>query len=57
MKRAAEVLIYARPTTSANMKIHIMRILRAAQDAIDQGEDAESVTYALCAEKSGKPLP
>jgi len=27
------------------MKIHIMRILRASQDAIDQGEDAESVTY------------
>ncbi|MGZ6248527.1 MAG: s-methyl-5-thioribose-1-phosphate isomerase [Syntrophales bacterium] len=46
LKRAANVLIYARPTTSANMNIHIMRILREAQDAIDRGEDAESVTYA-----------
>src|SRR5271157_5459815 len=46
LQRAADALTYARPTTSANMKIHIMRILRAAQEAIDRGEDAESITYA-----------
>ena len=46
LKRAADVLIYARPTTSANMKTHIMRILKVAEDAIDRGQDVESVTYA-----------
>jgi methylthioribose-1-phosphate isomerase len=46
LKLAADALIYARPTTSANMNIHITRILKRAQDAIDRGEDAESITYA-----------
>jgi methylthioribose-1-phosphate isomerase len=46
LKRAADVLIHARPTTSANMKTHILRILKVAEDAIDQGKDAESATYA-----------
>ena len=46
LKRAADVLILARPTTSANMRTHIMRILKKAEEAIDQGEDAESATYA-----------
>ncbi len=46
LKRAADVLIYARPTTSANMKTHILRILKEGADTIDRGEDAESVTYA-----------
>ena len=46
LKRAGDVLIYARPTTSANMKTHIMRILKEAADAIDRGEDAESATHA-----------
>ncbi|HET6461221.1 MAG TPA: s-methyl-5-thioribose-1-phosphate isomerase [Syntrophales bacterium] len=45
LTRAADVLIYARPTTSANMKIHILRILKEGADAIDRGEDAESATY------------
>jgi methylthioribose-1-phosphate isomerase len=46
LKRAADALIYARPTTSANMKTHIMRILKVAEDAIDRGEDTESAVYA-----------
>lgn len=46
LKRAADALIYARPTTSANMKTHIMRILKKAEDAIGRGEDAESAAYA-----------
>lgn len=46
LRRAADLLIYARPTTSANMKTHITRILKAAEDAISCGEDAESITYA-----------
>lgn len=45
LKRAADALIYARPTTSANMKIHILRILKEGADAIDRGEDVESATY------------
>jgi methylthioribose-1-phosphate isomerase len=46
LKRAADVLICARPTTSANMRTHIMRIFKKAEEAIDRGEDAESATYA-----------
>ena len=47
LQRAADVLTYARPTTSSNMKIHIMRILKKAEEAIDRGEDAESAAYAF----------
>ncbi|HYA15288.1 MAG TPA: s-methyl-5-thioribose-1-phosphate isomerase, partial [Syntrophales bacterium] len=46
LEHAADVLSGARPTTSANMSTHIRRILKAAEDAIDRGEDAEVVTYA-----------
>jgi methylthioribose-1-phosphate isomerase len=45
LKRAADVLIHARPTTSSNMETHIRRILKTALDALDRGEDAEAVTY------------
>jgi len=45
LKQAADVLIHARPTTSANMETHIRRILKTALDALDRGEDAEAVTY------------
>lgn len=45
LKRAADVLIRARPTTSANMETHIRRILTIAQDALDKGDDAEAITY------------
>lgn len=43
---AAAVLIHSRPTTSANMKIHIRKILTIAEEAIERGDDAESVTHA-----------
>jgi len=46
LKHAADILILARPTTSANMRTHIMRILKKAEESIDQGEDAESALYA-----------
>ncbi|HVO65219.1 MAG TPA: s-methyl-5-thioribose-1-phosphate isomerase [Syntrophales bacterium] len=46
LEHAADVLSRARPTTSANMRTHIQRILKAAVDAIDRGEDTEAVTYA-----------
>jgi methylthioribose-1-phosphate isomerase len=47
LEHAAEVLIRARPTTSANMRTHILRILKVAKDAIDRGEDAEAVTHTF----------
>ncbi|MEN6319496.1 MAG: s-methyl-5-thioribose-1-phosphate isomerase [Syntrophaceae bacterium] len=46
LERAASVLIRARPTTSANMETHIRKILTIAGEAIDRGDDAESVTHA-----------
>jgi methylthioribose-1-phosphate isomerase len=46
LEHAADVLIRARPTTSANMETHIRRILKIAVDAIDGGENAESVAHA-----------
>jgi methylthioribose-1-phosphate isomerase len=45
LRQAADVLIHARPTTSSNMETHIRRILKIALDALDRGEDAETVTY------------
>ncbi len=45
LERAADILIHARPTTAENMKTHIRRILDAARDALDRGENAEAVTY------------
>jgi methylthioribose-1-phosphate isomerase len=46
LRRAADELSRARPTTSASMKAHIQRILDAANKAIDGDEDAEEVTLA-----------
>ena len=46
LEHAADVLSLARPTTSANMRSHILRILKIAEDAIDRGEDTEAATYA-----------
>ena len=46
LQRAAAILSHARPTTSSGMKVHIERILKTAQTAIDRVEDAEAVTYA-----------
>lgn len=46
LKRAAGVLIRARPTTSATMETHIRKILKIAGDAINRGEDAESIAHA-----------
>ncbi len=47
LEHAADVLIRARPTTSANMRTHILRILKVAKDAIDRGEEAEAVTHTF----------
>jgi len=47
LEHAADVLSRARPTTSANMRNHILRILKIAKDAIDQGKDTEAVTHAF----------
>ena len=46
LKRAANILSYARPTTSSGMKAHIERVLKTAQDALDNGKDVEAVTHA-----------
>ena len=45
--RAADILIHARPTTSANMKAHITRILKKAVEAVARGEDPEAAAYAF----------
>ena len=50
----ANELCHARPTTSANMKAHIQRILKVAQNAIDTGENAEANTYAYVMENLEK---
>lgn len=51
---AADILCQARPTTSENMKAHIERVLKVAQNAIDGGEDAEEKTYAYVMENLEK---
>lgn len=54
LEQAADVLSRARPTTSENMNVHIGRILKKAQNAIDRGEDAEALTYAYVQENLEK---
>jgi methylthioribose-1-phosphate isomerase len=54
LEGAANELCRARPTTSANMETHIQRILKAAQNAVDTGADAEADTYAYVMESLEK---
>jgi methylthioribose-1-phosphate isomerase len=45
LARAAEVLANARPTTAPRQRAHIQRILAAAEEALERGEDVEQHTY------------
>lgn len=50
LRQAADELSTARPTTSANMKSYIQKVLKTALAAVDQGENAEAKTYSFVME-------
>ena len=50
LQQAADELSMARPTTSANMKSYIEKVLKTALAAVDQGKDAEAKTYSFVME-------
>lgn len=50
LQQAADALSMARPTTSANMKSHIRKVLKTALTAADQNEDIEAKTYSYVME-------
>lgn len=45
IRKAAQILSQARPTTAAGMKQHIFRILEFIENAIDKGDDPEAAAY------------
>ena len=54
LQQSADELSQARPTTSANMKSHIQKVLKTALNAVDQGEDAEARTHTYVMENIEK---
>lgn len=47
LERAADVLANARPTTAPRQRAHIRRVLAAAEEALEQGEDVEEAAHSF----------
>lgn len=54
LQQSADELSQGRPTTSANMKSHIQKVLKIALDAVEQGEDAEAKAHTYVMENIEK---